>query len=199
MQINNDDILLADKIAKGDSDAENTLFKRYEERIHFLVRVRLRGRINSEIHRDIVSEAYNAVLVSLRKGGFDPSKGKPVEAYIAGIVSNVVALHFRNLKKEKQTDDIDLHQHISNGENQLSDILEEEKKEKIQLCLSRIKDKYKEVLILRIYDDKSIEEISDHLGIEKRRVSERINYAFKLLLTELKKENYFQYPSQKSK
>ena len=31
-------------------------------------------------------------------------------------------------------------------------------------------------------------------GIKKRRVSERINYALKLLLKELKKKNYFQYP-----
>lgn len=45
---------------------------------------------------------------------------------------------------------------------------------------------------MRVYDELSIDEISNHLGIEKRRVSERINYAFKLLLKELKKQKYFQ-------
>ena len=58
--------------------------------------------------------------------------------------------------------------------------------------MKRLKQKYREILLLRIYEEKSIEEISEHLKIERRRVSERINYAFKLLLKECKKENYFQ-------
>ncbi len=194
-----DEKSLTDKIVSGDTDAENHLFLHFKERIEFLVRVRLRSKVSYDDQKDILSEARQAILFSLRKGGFDSTKGKPLEAYIAGIVSNVVALHFRKLKKEKQTDDIDSHHNVSSGSNQLSEILDEEKKEKVRLCLSRIKDKYKEVLVMRIYEDKSIDDISVHLGIEKRRVSERINYAFKLLLIELKKENYFQYPEQKSK
>lgn len=190
---------LIDKIVLGDTDAENQLFLHFKDRIEFLVRVRLRNKVSYDDQKDILSEVKKAVLLSLRKGGFDPTKGKPLEAYIAGIVSNVVALHFRNLKKEKQTEDIDSHHHISSDSNQLAYILNEEKKEKIRVCLSRIKEKYKEVLVMRIYDEQSIDEISSQLGIEKRRVSERINYALKLLLIELRKENYFQYLERKSK
>jgi RNA polymerase sigma-70 factor (ECF subfamily) len=187
-----DEKSLTDKIILGDTDAENHLFKHFKERIEFLVRVRLRGKVSSDDQKDIMSEAKQAILLSLRKGGFDPSKGKPLEAYIAGIVSNVVAMYFRNLSREKPTADIDSYHLIESPDNPLKEILDSEKKEKLRSALSKLDNKYQEVLLLRVYDELSIEEISNKIGIEKRRVSERINYALKLILKELKKQNYFQ-------
>lgn len=183
---------LIDKIVSGDTDAENHLFLHFKERIEFLVRARLRNKVSSDDQKDILSEARQAILLSLRKGGFDPSKGKPLEAYIAGIVSNVVAMHFRNLKKENPAEDIDRYHSLKDFNNPLSEILDSEKKEKLTKALNKLDEKYRDVLIMRVYDEFSIEEISNQIGIEKRRVSERINYALKLLLKELKKQKYFQ-------
>lgn len=188
-----DEKSLIEKIVLGDTDAENRLFLHFKERIEFLVRVRLRNKVSSDDHKDILSEAKQAILLSLRKGGFDPTKEKPLEAYIAGIVSNVVALYFRKLTKTKPNEDIDNHHKLESFTNPLIEILDYEKKEIIRSALSSLDDKYKEVLLLRIYEEMTIEEISKKVGIEKRRVSERINYALKLLLKELKKKNYFQY------
>ncbi|MEP0861674.1 MAG: sigma-70 family RNA polymerase sigma factor [Ignavibacterium sp.] len=183
---------LTDKIIAGDSEAENHLFLLFKERIEFLVRARLRGKVSSDDQKDVISEARQAILLSLRKGGFDPSKGKPLEAYIAGIVSNVVAMHFRNLSKKNPAEDLDKYHSLKEFNNPLSEILDNEKKKKLNEALNRLDEKYRNVLLMRVYDELSIEEISNHLGIEKRRVSERINYAFKLLLKELKKQKYFQ-------
>lgn len=183
---------LIDKIVSGDIDAENYLFLHFKERIEFLVRARLRNKVSSDDQKDILSEARQAILLSLRKGGFDPSKGKPLEAYIAGIVSNVVAMHFRNLKKENPAEDIDRYHSLKDFNNPLSEILDSEKKEKLTKALNKLDEKYRNVLIMRVYEEFSIEEISNQTGIEKRRVSERINYALKLLLKELKKQKYFQ-------
>lgn len=183
---------LIDKIVLGDTDAENRLFLHFKERIEFLVRARLRGRISADDQKDVISETRQAILLSLRKGGFDPSKGKPLEAYIAGIVSNVVAMYFRNLSKKNPTEDLDKYHSIKEFNNPLSEILDNEKKNKLNEALNRLDEKYRNVLLMRVYDELSIDEISNHLGIEKRRVSERINYAFKLLLKELKKQKYFQ-------
>lgn len=189
-----DEKSLIEKIVLGDTDAENRLFLHFKERIEFLVRARLRGKISSDDQKDIISEARQAILLSLRKGGFNPSKGKPLEAYIAGIVSNIVALYFRNLTRINPSEDIDKHHKLKSFNNPLKDILDNEKKEIIRSALASLDNKYKEVIMLRIYEEQSIEEISKSAGIEKRRVSERINYALKLLLKELKKKNYFQYP-----
>jgi len=187
-----DEKSLIEKIVSGDTDAENRLFLHFKERIEFLVRVRLRGKVSADDQRDIISEAKQAILLSLRKGGFDSSKEKPLEAYIAGIVSNIVAMYFRNLSKEKPTVDIDSYHSIESPDNPLKEIIDAEKKEKLKYALSCLDTKYQEVLLLRIYDELSIEEIANKIGIEKRRVSERINYALKLILKELKKQNYFQ-------
>lgn len=187
-----DEKSLIEKIVSGDTDAENRLFLHFKERIEFLVRVRLRGKVSADDQQDIISEAKQAILLSLRKGGFDPSKGKPLEAYIAGIVSNIVAMYFRNLSKEKPTADIDSYHSIQSLDNPLKEIIDSEKKEKLRWALSQLDHKYQEVLLLRVYDELSIEEIANKIGIEKPRVSERINYALKLILKELKKQNYFQ-------
>jgi len=187
-----DEKSLIEKIVSGDIDAENRLFLHFKERIEFLVRVRLRGKVSADDQQDILSETKHAILLSLRKGGFDPAKGKPLEAYIAGIVSNIVAMYFRNLSKEKPTADIDSYHSIESLDNPLKEIIDAEKKEKLRWALSQLDYKYQEVLLLRVYDELSIEEIANKIGIEKRRVSERINYALKLILKELKKQNYFQ-------
>jgi RNA polymerase sigma factor (sigma-70 family) len=192
MLLNEDDKAITARIVQGDTEAENYLFSCYKERINFLVRARLRGRASKEDHEDIISEIQQAMLISLRKGGFNPDIGKPLEAYIAGIAGNIIGQYFRKLKREKTKVDIDSYHNIENTQNTLSDIIDAERREKLRSCLKRLKKKYKEVLLLRIYEDKSIEEISEQLKLERRRVSERINYAFKLLLKECKKENYFQ-------
>ncbi|NWF90886.1 MAG: sigma-70 family RNA polymerase sigma factor [Ignavibacteriaceae bacterium] len=188
-----DEKSLIEKIVLGDTDAENRLFLHFKERIEFLVRARLRNKVPTDDQKDIISDARQAILLSLRKGGFDPAKGKPLEAYIAGIVSNVVALYFRNLTKSKPTEDIDKHRKLESFSNPLIEILDYEKQEIIRSSLASLNDKYKEVLLLRIYEEQSIEEIAKTVGLEKRRVSERINYALKLLVKELKKKNYFQF------
>jgi len=105
-----------------------------------------------------------------------------------------VALYFRNLTKTNSTEDIDKHHKLESFTNPLMEFLDHEKKEIIRSALSSLDDKYKEVILLRIYEEQSIDEIAKKVGIKKRRVSERINYALKLLLKELKKKNYFQYP-----
>lgn len=184
---------LIDKIVSGDTDAENRLFLHFKERIEFLVRARLRNKVSSDDQKDIISETKQAILLSLRKGGFDTTKEKPLEAYIAGIVSNVVAMYFRNLSKAKPTEDIDKLRSLASFSDPLIEMLDYEKKEIVKSALASLDKKYKEILLLRIYEEQSIDEISGKLGIEKRRVSERINYALKLLLKELKKQNYFQY------
>lgn len=193
MIIDQDYNTITSRIAGGDPEAENYLFLQFRDRIKFLVKIRLRKRIPIEDHEDIISEIHQAILLSLRKGSFKPDLGKTLDAYIAGITGNVVSQYFRKLNKEKTKTNIEQFKNIASDANNLSDIINEERVEKLQKYLKKLKSKYAEVLYLRFYENKSIEEISQKLKIEKRRVSERINYAVKLLLKECKRDNYFQY------
>lgn len=179
------------RISEGDLMAENYLFRHLNEKIKFLVRVHLKGKIRDEDQQDIISEIYHAVLISLRKGRYNPYMGKSLEAYISGITGNVVGQYFRKQKKELSKDNTIEFFNIVYEENILKEIIDNERRERLKACLKRIKPKYQQVLILKFYEDKSLDEISKKLKLGKRRISERINYAIKLFLKEYKKDKYF--------
>lgn len=61
-----------------------------------------------------------------------------------------------------------------------------EKAETLANAIESLKPKYKEVLYLYYYKDLSREEIAQKLGIPPNRVSERVNYAQKILKKILK-------------
>ncbi len=61
------------------------------------------------------------------------------------------------------------------------DVEEEEQAEYMASLLEQLKPKYKEVLYLYYYKDLSRDEVAEQLNISPRRVSERVNYAQKLL------------------
>lgn len=187
------DAVLAMKIARGDLQAEKELFTNFGEQIKLMVWARLKRKVALAEKEDLVSEVQEAVLLSLRKGGYDPNTGKPLAAYIAGIASHAVGQYFRRQKKESVVESGVSVEHHPDPQNILSDLLDAERDRILRKCLQRLPAKYKEVLLLRIYEQYSIEEISQQLGLERRRVSERIHYAFQLLAKECRKENYFQY------
>jgi RNA polymerase sigma factor (sigma-70 family) len=199
MQRNHDDIALVTRIASGDHDAEKVMFSRLNEKIKFLVRIRLKNHVSRPDQEDIVVEIQEAVLHSLRNGKFDPERGKTLSAYIAGIASHIVGQYFRKRAREPVRQEIDVVEIRDGGGGSLTGLINDETRTKLLARLNKLKPKYRQVLHLRIYEDKSIEEIAHELNIEKRRVSERIHYAFKLLLKECKKDKYFQYYHQKSK
>jgi len=60
-------------------------------------------------------------------------------------------------------------------------IEDEERADHMASLLEQLKPKYKEVLYLYYYKDLSREEVAEHLNISPRRVSERVNYAQKIL------------------
>jgi RNA polymerase sigma-70 factor, ECF subfamily len=198
--VNSEDKTLAIRIAQGDVDAENYLFVRFGDRIQLLVRNRLRGKVSEEDQKDIIGDIYIAVLVSLRKGGYNPELGNPLEAYIAGIVRNTVVQFFKDLKKTPHPgipiDEVlnasSLQQNIETTGHILSDLIDKERRDRLRVCMQKLRPKYLEILILRFFENKSIEEMAQQLNLERRRVSERINYAFKLLMKECKKDKYFQ-------
>lgn len=172
---------LAAKIAGGDRQAESELFHRYGSQIKYMARIRLRTNIPPHDLEDIIAEIQQAVLVSLRKGSYDPEKGKTLGAYIAGIAYKIVCQYFRKQEKEEAMQ-LGLPEGLpQNSQNSLDDMITGERSRKLRKILGRLHPKYEEVLVLRFYDQLGIAEIAARLNMEPRRVSERLNYAFKKL------------------
>lgn len=178
------DAELAAKIAEGDRQAESELFYRYDSQIKYMAQIRLRTNVPSHDLEDIIAEIRQAVLVSLRKGGYDPEQGKTLGAYIAGIAYKVVCQYFRKQEKE-QAVQLGLPEGLpQNSPSSLDDMITGERSRKLRRILGRLHPKYEEVLVLRFYEQLGIAEIAAHLNMDPRRVSERLNYAIKKL-TEL--------------
>ena len=182
------EIDLVKKIQSGNSDAENELFSRFDVRIARKVRYSL-GAANAD-WEDIVSEIQLALLDSLRKGKFDLNKSTSLGCYVYGITMNKVRDYFKLQKRQGVM--------TTNPppENELSaeqeyEFENREMRDMLRTLLGKLKLKYKEVLYLRYYEEFSINQISQQIKLPPRRVSERINYALKLLRKECEKEKYF--------
>jgi len=61
-----------------------------------------------------------------------------------------------------------------------------ERADKIAGCIQKLKPKFKEILYLYYFKELSREEVARELGISPSKVSERVNYALKLIRKELK-------------
>ena len=182
------EIDLVEKIRTNmDTASEEKLIVRYNTRIIRQVRHKL-GASNQD-WEDLVSEIKMAVLISLREGKFDVSKGTPLGSYIYGVTINKLKDYFKLYKQQKQTTSdlepdslINLDIETNLEKKELHDIL-------IKI-LSSLEIKFQEVLYLRFYEGLSISKISKKIDLPPKRVSERIHYALKLLRKKCKKEKF---------
>ena len=184
------EIELAEKIKNGDAAAENIVFRRFQNEIQTMVRVRMR-RETEENRADAIAKINEGILLSLRKGGFDPTKGKSLGAFIAGVTYNTIAMYFRKKKQERKyfvpgsTED---HPEPLVNSQSLTMLISREQQSQVKSCLGQLNTNYATALTLRFHQDLAIGDIAEMLNMEKRRVSERINYALKLLLKCLKRK-----------
>jgi RNA polymerase sigma-70 factor (ECF subfamily) len=123
---------------------------------------------------DVVNEIMINVVEKLKKGEFrgDSSIG----TFIYTITSRRIIDYIR--KKSKVL------KHAPEPNPYLSPQEHVENRERAQWIadsIEKLKPKYKEVLYLYYYQELSREEVAKKLNISPRRVSERVNYAQKLL------------------
>lgn len=123
---------------------------------------------------DIVNEILLNVIEKIEKSEFrgDSSIG----TFIYTIAHRRIIDHIRQKSK--------ILKHAPEPEpfsSPIQRIEDEERAEHMAHLLERLKPKYKEVLYLYYYRDLSREEVAKRLNITPRRVSERVNYAQKLL------------------
>jgi len=182
------DITLAERIRTGDATAEQELFLRFGPRIAAKVKYQLSGRPGEQ--EDVTSEVYIAVLRSIRKGYFDPEKGITLGSYIYGVVRNKLKDYFKSEKRKPATSSMAVEE-IDIPYFQKLELEKEELRKVLRTLLDNLDPKYGEVLHLKFYEELTVAEISKKMGIEPRRVSERLHYALTLLRKSVKKSGYF--------
>ncbi len=129
---------------------------------------------------DVVNEIMLNAIEKLDSGNFrgDSSVG----TFIYTITSRRIIDHIRKKSKSlKYAPEPNAfpqpHEHVEN----------KERADMIAQHLEKLKPKYKEILYLYYYKEMSRNEVAKKLGISPRRVSERVNYAQKLLKKMMKR------------
>lgn len=129
---------------------------------------------------DVVNEIMLNAIEKLESGNFrgDSSVG----TFIYTITSRRIIDHIRKKSKSlKYAPEPNTfpqpHEHVE----------DKERADMIARHLEKLKPKYKEILYLYYYKEMTRNEVAKKLGISPRRVSERVNYAQKLLKKMIKR------------
>jgi len=178
---------LVERIQSGETKAETELFKKYSTQIARMVSHKL-GVGNTD-WRDLAGDIQMVLLISLRQGKFDMNRGASLGSYIYGITVNIIRDYFKTQKKRPLITE-SLSERLV-GVAEAYDIEKKETQLLLYTLINKLKLKYKEVLYLRYYKELSITEISEKINLPPRRVSERINYALKLIRKKCEKEEFF--------
>lgn len=123
---------------------------------------------------DIVNEIMINVVEKLKKGEFrgDSSIGTFIYTITSRRIIDFIRKKSKVLKHAPEPNP-----YLSPQEH----IEDRERAQWIANSIEKLKPKYKEVLFLYYYKELSREEVAKKLNISPRRVSERVNYAQKLL------------------
>ena len=185
----NKDHELVRRIQDGDYTAENELFARFNSRIKNQV-IKYLGKTN-ENWKEVVGEARMAILINLRAGKFNSQHGSTLGSYIFGITMNKVRNFYKIANKEIQVSPDVSPEFLTEDFEEEHEFEKEEMRKLLKDMMGKLNLKYQEVLYLRFYEDMSVIQISERIKLPKRRVSERIHYALKLLRKKCEKEKYF--------
>lgn len=198
-----DDRQLINRIREGDQSALYEIYEKFKKPVLF----KLRRAISTceDDREDLAHDVFVALFACIKNENFSLERYQSVEQLVWGITKNLLRGWYRDRKRYRNTFvhglqpvngsscDCPTNQWASNIAVDLMSYSAEDKvcrREKeliVRRRVEQLRDKYRHVLKMRYELTLSIEEISEMLQLPRRRVSERINYALKLLKKELKK------------
>ncbi len=171
------------RLYEGDQTAEIDLIRRFDP----IIRRRVQQSVHSDPNDvdDLVAEVHLALLESVRAQKIRMDKEGCLGAYIYGITQNKIHDHYTQTRRLRQgerfTDQIvQTMEECILEQNEIKKVLRRE--------ITRLPMRYQTVLYLRYYRELSIGEISEHLDLPRRRISERLHYAIKVLRKKSKKK-----------
>lgn len=176
-------VALLRRIQSGDPEAEQELFVKGNllEKISMMVRHRIQDP--PEAQQELVSDIVMSLLLSLRKGMFDPEKGS-LGTYAYGVARNKIRNYYRPSVSNKRQGTTLMENHLIFEDNRLE---EAEITRAMERVLKNLAPRYREVIILRYYEELSINEIARRIHLTPKQVYSRIHYGLELIRAEIDK------------
>lgn len=171
------DSILVKKALLEDMDAFALLIDRYQNKLHrYVLRI---SHFTVAEAEEILQEVFLKAWKNLKD--FDQSLA--FSSWIYRITHNETISSFRKAKSRGQDTKVSIDEelfHLSSKELELGDQLDKKIiAKKVQAAIEKMPEKYREVLILRYFEDKSYEDISDILKKPMGTVATMVNRAKK--------------------
>lgn len=173
------------RAALKERDAFAPLVARYDKKLQrYIARL---GSLDAETVKDILQETFIKTYVHLND--YDPSF--PFGAWIYRIARNETMSHFRKMKNRPRSvesaEDAELFDKIADDLNIEREADTEINGAAIRSALDTLDLKYRDILVLRFFEEKSYDEISDILEMPPGTVAVYLNRAKAKLKEKLKR------------
>ena len=171
--------------ALKDREAFASIVARYDERLRrYITRL---GLLDAEAVKDVLQEAFIKTYIHLND--YDPSL--PLSAWLYRIARNETMSHFRKQRNRPHSvehlDDAELFERIADDLDVESEVNASINHAALRAALDTLDLKYREVLVLRFFEEKSYDEISDILEIPEGTVGVYLNRGKRQLKEALKR------------
>ncbi len=170
-----DSNLVSDYI-NGNEYALEILIKRHQQRLFSFIYSKVKNR---DITEDIFQDTFIKVIRTLKKGNYN-EEGKFLP-WVMRISHNLVIDYFRKsnrMPKFRNTDEFDifsvLGDDVLNAERK---IIKEQIHADVRELINELPEEQKQVLVMRMYNDMSFNEISENTGVSINTALGRMRYA----------------------
>ena len=163
-------------IRKSTSDIDyfSCVYQRYEERLlRYIKRI---SKVTDEEAEDILQEAFIKVWKNLNLINIDLK----LSSWLYRIVHNEVISRWRKDRWSRHNPFLELNEQMLQSITDDMDIIKTSE-DLLNQQISKLPEKYREVLVLKYFEDLSYEEISDILKLPEGTVAIRLNRAKKII------------------
>lgn len=182
-----DDVQLLDQIAQGDRDAFSKLYLKYQPKLVSYCARLLRDDVAQAA--DIVDDALFDVW---RSAGKFAGKSKP-STWIYSITRNKLVSWLRKTTEVTLDDERIMLSMVDSAATPEESSEQEDMKHQLIRLMDHLTDEHRDVLRLTYFEEKSVKEVAEMLGISDNTVKTRMFYARKRLGQLLEKAGIMEF------
>ncbi|MBL4643725.1 MAG: sigma-70 family RNA polymerase sigma factor [Flavobacteriaceae bacterium] len=170
------DSILVSNYIQGNEASLEILIKRHQQRLFSFIYSKVKDK---DITEDIFQDTFIKVIRTLKKGNYN-EEGKFLP-WVVRISHNLIIDHFRKSNRMptfRNTDEFDIFSVLGDGVlNAEKKLIKEQIHSDVRELVNELPDEQKQVLVMRIYNDMSFNEISENTGVSINTALGRMRYA----------------------
>lgn len=176
-------------IAKN-AKAEKELYNSFKDQVTFFVRLKIGN--NNPDWQDVLQDIFISFFQRIRNGDYKNSKGT-IGAFLQNTMKFKILDYLKspiNKKRSQFTnlDNVTLDNPAADPEEH---VIKEQRKEALKKAIISLKEPYKQILYLIIYNQFGINEVAKKLGLSEQKVSNLKSYATSMIKRKLEKNKEF--------